>query len=58
MKLMNRYAIIVEKEEIDTVLKNVKRLGGKVSYVSCSGDKYMILYRAEEEFDKDVLLKG
>lgn len=58
--MLNRYVITIKKdgnERIDEVLKNIKELGGFVASVTCSNNEYMIMYKAEEEIDNELILK-
>ena len=60
MKMMNRYAIVLsedKKDKIDIILSNIRTKGGVVASVSCSKNEYLIIYRSEEEFDKEELMK-
>ena len=52
---MNRYAVMVNKDELDCVLKGLRVLDCHVSSVSCTSHRYMIIYRSDVEYQVDFL---
>ena len=53
--MINRYALVVDRDTIDIVLKGLAKLKCKVAHVSCSQDGYMVIYRSDIEYSLDEL---
>lgn len=50
---------MVNKDELDVVLKGLRTLGCTVASVSCTANRYMIIYRSDIEYPIDELkLRG
>ena len=56
---MNRYAVAVNKHDLDATLKGLRSLGCVVASVSCTDKRYMIIYRSDIEYNiEEIKLKG
>lgn len=52
---MNRYATYVNHDDIDMVLNNIEKHGGKIVSVSCTYEGYLVIYKAKKIIKEEIL---
>lgn len=52
---MPRYGTYTTKDDVENVVERIKNNNGVVTSISCDGDGYLILYKADDRIPENIL---